>query len=124
MGLQFENLIVNNYRDILAPLHLEKVIVNSAAPFVQKATKAKGTGVQIDLLVQANMSMCIVEIKRQAHIGREIIDEVKEKCRRLRHSPGVSIRTALVFDGELVRSVEADGFFDAIVPIRSLLKIP
>ena len=124
MGLQFENLVVNNYRDILAPLHLENVIVNSAAPFMQKATKAKGKGLQIDLLVQTNMSICVVEIKRRAHIGREIIDEVKEKCHRLRHQSGVSVRTALVFDGELVRSVEADGFFDAIVPIRSLLQIP
>ena len=115
---------MNNYRDILAPLHLENVIVNSAAPFTQRATKSKGDGLQIDLLVQTNMSICVVEIKRRAHIGREIIDEVREKCRRLRHQTGVSVRTALVFDGELVRSVEADGFFDAIVPIRSLLKLP
>lgn len=63
----------------------------------------------------------VVEIKRQAHIGHEIIAEVREKCRRLPHRPEVSIRTALVHSGELAPSVEASGYFDAIVPFGSLL---
>lgn len=31
------------------------------------------------------------------------------------------IRTALVYDGHLAPIVEADGYFDAIVPFRALL---
>ena len=61
-------------------------------------------------------------IKRQAHIGREVMDEVREKCRRLCKPENISLRTALVYDGELARSVEADGYFDAIVPFADLLK--
>lgn len=34
---------------------------------------------------------------------------------------GVSVRTALVYDGNLAPSVEADGYFDAVVPFRRLL---
>ena len=66
----------------------------------------------------------VVEIKRQAHIGHEVVDEVKEKCRRLPKSSGMSLRTALVYSGELARSVEAEGYFDAVVPFSRLVGIP
>ena len=33
----------------------------------------------------------------------------------------VWVRTALVYAGELDRSVEADGYFDAIIPFRTLM---
>lgn len=122
MGFQFENLVLNNFREILKPLHLDKALVKSAAPYVKKTmNKGDGRGVQVDLLIQANMSMCLVEIKRREKIGREIIDEMKEKCRRFPCPRGIALRTALVYDGELARSVEADGYFDAVVSARELL---
>ncbi len=34
---------------------------------------------------------------------------------------GFSVRTALVYDGNLAPSVEADGYFNAIVPFSRLL---
>ena len=34
---------------------------------------------------------------------------------------GMSVRTALVYEGNLAPVVEADGYFDAIVPFRQLL---
>ncbi len=34
---------------------------------------------------------------------------------------GVSLKMALVYDGELAPSVEADAYFDALVPARRLL---
>ena len=34
---------------------------------------------------------------------------------------GMSVRTALVYDGELAASVEADGYFDAVIPVSRLL---
>jgi len=33
----------------------------------------------------------------------------------------MSVRTALVYDGRLAPSVEADGYFDAIVPFSRIL---
>ena len=68
--------------------------------------------------------MYVVVIKRQAHVGYEVVDEVKEKCRRLPRAPGLSLRTALVYSGELARSVEAEGYFDAVVPFSRLIGIP
>ena len=78
-------------------------------------------GVQVDLLVQTRMSVCIVEIKWRREIGREIVAEISEKCERLPVRSGVSLRTALVYDGELAPSVEADGYIDSIIPARRLL---
>lgn len=123
LGLQFENLVLNNYRELLRPLHLERVMIESAAPYRKAASKGThGTGLQIDLLLQAKMSYCIVEIKKwRTKIGRDVIAEVREKARRLKRPREVSVRTALVYAGELTRSVEADGFFDAIVSASDLL---
>jgi len=124
LGFQFENLVLNNFRQILKPLHLENVLVRSAAPYVKKGSSKTGEkGVQIDLLVQTNMALCLVEIKRKARIGREVISEMKEKCARLPRTKDAAVRTALVYEGELDRSVEADGYFDAIIPFRRLLNI-
>ncbi len=122
MGLAFENMIVNNYRELLSPLHMDKALVVSAAPFRRPSSAKLGNkGVQIDLLVQTRMSVCIVEIKRRREIGREIVSEISEKCGRLPRRSGVSLRTALVYEGELAPSVEADGYIDSIIPARRLL---
>ena len=124
MGLAFENLVVNKYRELLGHLHMDRALVVSAAPFRRVASAKTGRkGVQIDLLVQTRKSICIVEIKRKRGIGREIVGEIVEKCDRLAKRPGVSLRTALVYDGDLAPSVEADGYIDSIVPARHLLGI-
>ena len=65
--------------------------------------------------------LMIVEIKRQKQIGHGIIAEVEEKVRRLRADRRLSIRTALVYDGQLTASVPADRYFDFIVPADKLL---
>lgn len=122
LGLQFENLVINNYRLLLPLLGLDRSHVFSAAPYRRIASeKSRKKGVQIDLLLQTRMSFCLVEIKRQREIGREILDEMKEKVRRFAAPREMSVRTALVYDGRLAPSVEADGYFDSIVPFSRLL---
>ena len=142
MGLAFENLVVNNWLQLLKPLHLDAAQVVSAAPWRRSGSRGKaaaakegrkGTrgktekavqdrkGVQVDRLLQTRRSVCVVEVKRQREIGREIIDEVAEKVRRIPVRDGMSVRTALVYEGTLAPVVEADGWFDAIVPFRQLL---
>ena len=78
---------------------------------------------QIDLLIQTKRSAYIVEVKRRSEIGLEVVDEVAQKARRLKVAAGNSIRTALVYAGHLARTVEAEGYFDAIVPFSRILGI-
>ena len=123
MGLAFENLVVNNYRLLLPHLHLDGLVITSSGPYFRR--KGKGTrgrkGCQVDLLIQSRRMMCIVEVKRMREIGREIIAEVDRKVRAIARPDGVSVRTALVYDGHISPVVSADGYFDAIVPFSRIL---
>lgn len=120
LGLQFENLVVNNFRSLLPALHLEGVQIFSAAPF-RKARKSADRGVQVDLLVQTRKAVVLVEIKRQREIGEEVEREMAEKVRRLHVPAGMSVRTALVYAGALSKGVRGDGYFDALIPAEVLL---
>ena len=123
MGLQFENLIVNNAMSLLPYLHLGNAIVESAAPYRNSRKGQRGTkaGCQIDLLVQTARTAYVVEIKRQREIGHEIEEEVSRKMENLPLRAGMTPRPVLVYDGHLSPSVEGSGFFDVIVPASKLL---
>ena len=71
--------------------------------------------------MQTRKTIFVVEVKRKAEIGREIIDEVDKKLKCIRRPDGVTMRTALVYDGHLAPIVESDGYFDAAIPFRKLL---
>lgn len=120
MGYQFENLVINNLPSLLPRLGLGRALLLSAAPFRQQPT-ARKKGCQIDLLLQTESSACIVEIKRQKVIGSEVEQEVREKVERLAVKRGVSVRTALVYEGELSPRLEATAYLDQLVDFSSLL---
>ena len=120
MGLAFENLVVNNYPDLLPLLHLEGTLITSAAPYRKSAVRGRSRGCQIDLLIQSQGMICIVEVKRR-DIDKSIIAEVDGKVSCISRPAGVSIRTALVFDGTISPTIEANGYFDAIIPASRLL---
>lgn len=124
-GLAFENLVINHVRDLLPLLNLRGALVLSAAPYQRRGTSgARGrAGVQIDLLLQTRRTVCVVEVKRKGEIGREIIDETDAKLKALKLPAGVSARAALVYEGHLAPVVEADGYFDSIVPFHRLLSL-
>ena len=63
----------------------------------------------------------VVEIKRRREIPASIVDEVQAKIDRLPLRRGLSVRTALVYDGELAPSVVRRGWFDFLVPADTLL---
>lgn len=121
LGLQFENLVLNNVVSLIPKLHLAGVQILSAAPYRRKSSTA-GHGLQIDLLIQMRKSMCIVEIKHKNEIGHEVEDEVAEKLKRLNAPRDLNLRTALVYCGHLAKTVQNSGFFDAIVPFEALLE--
>ncbi len=121
LGLQFENLVLNNLPLLLPRLELDRVLLKSTAPWRQLPTTRK-KGCQIDLLLQSERSVCIVEIKRRNTIGPEIEEEISRKIKALSLPRDISVRTALVYDGNLSPSVEARGYFDAIIPADNLLR--
>ena len=119
-GLAFENLVANNFRELLAPLGLERSLVLSAAPFRRDSRSGNG-GTQVDLMLQTALSVYFIEVKRQAEIGQEVIDEVVEKVKRVRVPRGKTVKTALVYSGHLSPIVEAQGYFNAVIDIRDVV---
>ena len=111
----------------MKPLHLEGVPVLSAVPYEKRASKVSGAdgqeGLQIDLLVQTRKSMCVVEVKRRRHIGEFVEAEVARKVAKLRHPRGMSIRTALVYEGELAPVVRGNGYLDALISAADFLHL-
>lgn len=123
LGLQFENLVLNNAARLAPLVGLDGALVLSAAPWRKTAKGDPGAGCQIDLLYQAKRSVCVVEVKRRREIGPEIVDEVARKVARLPLRPGTSVRTALVYEGALAPSVAAEGWFDHLIPAERLFEV-
>ena len=120
MGLAFENLVVNNWKELLPLMGVGSAIVESAAPY-RRCSPESGKGVQIDLLVQTPRTAYAVEIKRKKRIGREVEVEMERKIGRLKVRKGVSVRPVLVYDGELDPQLAGSGYFAAIVDASRLL---
>ena len=121
MGLQFENLVLNNFRALVPHLNLEGRLVVSAAPY-RCTNAAKGGGVQIDLLVQTQGTAYIVEVKRaRGELGMEVASQIEQKAERLPVRSGVAIRTALVYDGRLTRPLASCDAIDFLIPAERLL---
>ena len=111
-GLQFENLVVANYRTLLPILGIDGASLLSAAPYRRGRTDEGEAGVQVDLLLQTKSTAYVVEIKRQSKIEADVVTEIREKVRRLGYGSSISVRTVLVHEGELAASVRLDHSLD------------
>ena len=120
LGLAFENLVVNNWTELLPHIGAENAIIESAAPY-RRTSEKPGGGVQIDLLIQTPRTAYVVEIKRKKHIGCEVETDVEEKIKRLKVRKGMSVRPVLVYDGTLDPQLSGSGFFVASVNAATLL---
>lgn len=85
MGLQVENLVLNNHKKIkeLIRIPFEEIVMEG--PFFQRSTK-RHPGCQIDYLIQTKSNtLYVIEIKFSRNaIGSSIIEEMKEKIMRLK----------------------------------------
>ena len=123
LGFQFENLVLGALPELVAKLHLDKSRILSMAPY-RKSSAGRERGCQVDCLIQTRRSLYVVEIKRVASIGMEIIDEVEQKVSRLGCPGDVSVRPVLVYEGNLSPMVAEDGYFTAIIPAVELFDLP
>jgi len=120
LGYQFEALILNNLLLLLRHSHVDRTLLDSCAPFVHKGEGA-GEGVQIDLLMKSRHALYVVEIKRRERIGEDVVDEVREKIRKIRIKRGMSVFPIFVYDGVLSKRIPSGGFFSSIVSSERLL---
>lgn len=120
MGFQFENLVLNNFKEVCQLLKIDIRDIVMAGPFFQRKTKRK-KGCQIDLLIQTRQqTLYLCEIKFYAsEIKSQVIEEVKEKIERLSYPRGFSIRPVLIHVNGVSRGVKNDEMFSQIIDFSS-----
>lgn len=116
MGLQFENLIVNNRQQLHQALCLDAGDIVAENPYFQKQT-ASYPGCQVDYMIQARFgSLYVCEIKFSTRpIGASIIQEVQAKIDRLPHKRGFSFRPVLVHVNGVTDEVVDSGYFASLI---------
>ena len=120
-GLQFENLVISNYRALLPMLGIDGASLLSAAPY-RRAKSAELGGVQVDLLLQTRTTAYLVEIKRRESIGLDVVSEINDKVDAVGFRSDMSIRTVLVYDGRLAPSIRTDHLLDFTIPVERLFE--
>ena len=123
MGLQFENLVVHNYKTVwkLVEISPEEVVMDG--PFFQRST-GRQSGCQIDYLIQTrfhNLYVCEIKFSKD-RIGKQIIEEMEKKRKRLKVPRHFSIRPILIHVNGVEDSVLDEGYFDKVIDFCQLLK--
>lgn len=123
MGIQFENLVLNNRQRILKSLEIDPADIIYDNPYVQRKL-AKRPGCQVDYLIQNRFGTCYVcEIKFSSHeISMAIIDEVKKKMKSLVLPKRISLRPVLIHVNGVNQEVKDSGFFSSIIDFANLLE--
>jgi len=122
MGLQFENLVLNNIKILQGTIDISPASLLSAAPYFQNKT-LRQEACQVDLLIQTKFSVYVCEIKFRHKIGIEVIDEVREKIRKLSIPKSCSVRPVLIYQGELSTRVGGANFFSHLICFEDLLSL-
>lgn len=124
IGLQFENLVLNNRRRIQDLLHIKPGEVAGDNPFFQRATK-KHPGCQIDYMIQTRFNtLYIVEVKFSKNpVGKSVIQEVEQKIERLFRPHGFSCRPVLIHVNGVTDELLDSGYFAAIIDFSEFLNV-
>lgn len=123
IGLQFENLVINNQTALLKQLKIPGQEVIIANPYLQTETKQRKK-CQIDYLIQTKFNtLYICEIKfKKNEIDSQAIDDVKEKIKRLEIPKNFSYRCVLIHVNGVADSVLAEEYFSNIIDFSELLR--
>jgi len=121
MGLQFENLVIHNSRDLLNQLNIYPSDCAFDGPFFQTKTRLRD-GCQIDYLIQAKNVLYICEMKFSKNpIGLSVIKEIEKKIKALSIPKNFSYRPILIHVGGVTDEVMRKDYFDQILDWTVLL---
>lgn len=123
MGLQVENLLLNNREAVLSLMGIYPDEVVCDGPFFQRKT-TKVQGCQIDYLVQTRLGVLyLCEIKfTRTMLNRKVIDDVKNKIKRIAVPKHFSIVPVLLHIGGVQDEVLDPHFFGKVFDISELLE--
>jgi AAA+ ATPase superfamily predicted ATPase len=122
MGLQFENLVLNNRQQLHRLLELNPAEIVNDNPFYQHKT-ARQPGCQIDYLIQTKFdTLYVCEIKfSRNEVGSAVIEELRAKIEALTRPRGMSCRPVLIHVNGVTAEVIDSDYFAHIVDMSRLL---
>jgi hypothetical protein len=123
MGLQFENLVLNNRKLVQQQLGIRSEDIISDNPFFQRKT-SKQQGCQIDYLIQTKYNtlfVCEIKFSRNA-IRRSIIKSMQEKIARLALPKRFSCIPVLIHVNGLNHEVINSHYFANTIDFGQLLE--
>jgi AAA+ ATPase superfamily predicted ATPase len=116
LGLQFENLVLNNRRLIQQKLRLNPSDMKADNPYFQRKTN-RNKGCQIDYLIQTkfnNIYLCEIKFKKD-EIKPTIVSEMKSKMEKLTLPRNFSCWPVLIHVNGVQESILESGFFTEII---------
>ncbi|MBM3198387.1 MAG: hypothetical protein FJZ58_03925 [Chlamydiae bacterium] len=122
MGLQFENLVLQNREFLLKELHLRREDILFDNPYLQKSTKQQ-KGCQIDYMIHTRYRMLFIcEIKfSKDPIPASVIDEVEQKLQALKVPKGYSCNPVLIHLGGVTDSLIDKDYFVHMIDFSKIL---
>ncbi len=122
MGLQFENLVIQNRSILYHLLHIHPSKILCEGPYFQRPTKDK-SGCQIDYMIQTKYNtLYVCEIKFLRHsVQIDVIKEMQQKIANLDNRKIMSIRPILIHVNGVDEGVIAEEFFAEIINFGQML---
>lgn len=121
MGLQFENLVLNNRRDLWKALGIRAEDIVFENPFFQSKT-TKQAGCQIDYVIQTRFNtLYLFEIKFSRHpISIKVVEEMKQKIRALKVPKQMACLPVLVHASGITKAVGQARYFVQTIDFSKL----
>ena len=122
IGLQFENLVLNNRSSLYELLEISLSDIVCENPYFQRKTSAHA-GCQIDYMIQTKFNtLYICELKFSKNpIGVDVIKEVQQKIDRLKRPKGFSCRPILIHVNGVTEDLLDEDYFAGMVDFSQLL---
>ncbi|MFM8454844.1 MAG: ATPase, partial [Gammaproteobacteria bacterium] len=118
MGLQFENLVLNNRKLIHKAANIKTEDIVAENPFYQHKTK-RIRGCQIDYMIQTKFNtlyICEIKFSKQV-INYSVIQEVQQKIEELHSPKSFSYRPVLIHANGVSEDVVDSDYFTSIIDI-------
>lgn len=122
MGIQFENLVLNNFHRVHELLGLDPGEVIYDNPYFQRGTKTH-PGCQIDYLIQTKFNtlyMCEIKFSKEP-IGLSVVKEVQQKMDRIAKPKSFSMRPVLIHVNGVRDTVIERDFFAKVIDFGQFL---
>jgi hypothetical protein len=123
MGLQFENLVINNRKILHRLLNIPPHEIIHCNPYLQTQTKTRSK-CQIDYLIQTKFNVLYVcEIKfSRSPLSMRVVEQVQSCIQKLVVSKGVSIRPVLIQVNGVQDALIAADYFAQIIDFSEFLE--